>query len=81
MEVPVSSDSEEDISEEALCLLAKDFEDEVDINIHFHCEHCIKLSKCQEIPKPGWCCEIIECNNGCGRKWVRNCFDEFKSQA
>ncbi|XP_076030354.1 F-box only protein 30-like isoform X2 [Oratosquilla oratoria] len=70
MEAPVSSYSEEDEeSDESLNYCAADFEDEVDINIHFHCEHCIKLYKCQERPKPGWSCEIMNCDNGCGLRF------------
>ena len=63
-----SSDSE-DQSDDSM-LLPEDFEDEVDINIHFHCEHCIKMTKCLERPKQGWSCEIDYCPNGCGHKLV-----------
>ncbi|XP_071539377.1 F-box only protein 30-like isoform X2 [Panulirus ornatus] len=67
MEAPVDSDTEEG-SDESVSL-PEDFEEEVDINIHFHCEHCIKMMKCQERPKPGWCCEMELCSNGCGHKF------------
>ena len=43
-------------------------ENEVHIDIHLHCEHCFKLKKCNEQPKSGWCCEIINCPNRCGHR-------------
>lgn len=66
MEAPVDSDNEEG-SDESL-LLAEEYDDEVDINIHFHCEHCVKMGRCQERPKLGWACEIDYCPNGCGHR-------------
>ncbi|XP_045129517.1 F-box only protein 30-like isoform X2 [Portunus trituberculatus] len=68
MEAPVDSSDSEDQSDDSM-FLPEDFEDEVDINIHFHCEHCIKMSKCLERPKQGWSCEIDYCPNGCGHKF------------
>ncbi|MPC77969.1 hypothetical protein E2C01_072439 [Portunus trituberculatus] len=74
MEAPVDSSDSEDQSDDSM-FLPEDFEDEVDINIHFHCEHCIKMSKCLERPKQGWSCEIDYCPNGCGHKlWNHVCF-------
>ncbi|XP_045597654.1 F-box only protein 30 isoform X2 [Procambarus clarkii] len=67
MEAPVESDREEG-SDESVGI-AEDYDDEVDINIHFHCEHCFKMMKCTERPKPGWCCELEMCFNGCGHKF------------
>ncbi|KAK4295314.1 hypothetical protein Pmani_032125 [Petrolisthes manimaculis] len=64
MEAPVDSDTEEGSDESFE--VPTDLEDEVDINIHFHCEHCFKLRQCQERPRPGWCCDVQYCVNGCG---------------
>lgn len=69
MEAPVDSSDSEDGSDESM-VFTGDFEEEVDINIHFHCEHCVKTGKCQERPKPGWACEIDYCPNSCGHKSV-----------
>nr|XP_053646474.1 F-box only protein 30-like [Cherax quadricarinatus] len=66
MEAPVESDNDEG-SDESIAL-PDDYDDEVDINIHFHCEHCIKMMRCTERPKPGWCCEFDVCSNGCGHR-------------
>lgn len=63
----MDSDSE-DGSDESLLLL-EEYEEEVDINIHFHCEHCVKMGRCQERPKPGWACDIDYCPNGCGHRF------------
>lgn len=65
----MDSDSE-DGSDESL-LLPEEYEEEVDINIHFHCEHCVKMGRCQERPKPGWACDIDYCPNGCGHRSVK----------
>ncbi|XP_042211797.1 F-box only protein 30-like isoform X2 [Homarus americanus] len=67
MEAPVESDTD-DGSDESITLPG-DYEDEVDINIHFHCEHCFKMTRCKERPKPGWSCELELCQNGCGHKF------------
>lgn len=69
MEAPVDSSDNEEGSDESL-LLPEEYEEEVDINIHFHCEHCVKMGRCQERPKPGWACEIDYCPNGCGHRSV-----------
>uniref|UniRef100_A0A2P2I3M8 F-box only protein 30-like n=1 Tax=Hirondellea gigas TaxID=1518452 RepID=A0A2P2I3M8_9CRUS len=65
---PVSSCDEEDEAEIAAILQEELQFDEVDINIHFHCEHCVKL-KCKVWPKPGWSCEIISCPRNCGMRF------------
>lgn len=65
----MDSDSE-DGSDESL-FLPEEYEEEVDINIHFHCEHCVKMGRCQERPKPGWACDIDYCPNGCGHRSVK----------
>lgn len=66
---PVSSADEEDEAEITAILQEELQYDEVDINIHFHCEHCFKLSKCKEWPKPGFSCEIISCPHYCGQRF------------
>ncbi|XP_063608754.1 F-box only protein 30-like isoform X1 [Penaeus indicus] len=68
MEAPVETDTE-DGSDESVTSLPDDSDDEVDINIHFHCEHCIRMYRCHERPKPGWSCEVELCPNRCGQKF------------
>lgn len=59
----------DDSKDESLSFNADDSDFEVDINIHFHCEHCFKLNKCREPPKPGWSCEVVWCPNDCGQRF------------
>ncbi|KAF2367792.1 F-box domain [Trinorchestia longiramus] len=67
---PVSSASDDDDDEELAAILQEEIKyDEVDINIHFHCEHCFKLSKCKVYPKAGWSCEVISCPHYCGMRF------------
>ncbi|KAB7493671.1 F-box only protein 30 [Armadillidium nasatum] len=68
MEAAIDHDSEDD-NDDSECILPEGLEDEIDINIHFHCEHCFNFAKCNERSKPGWCCDIIDCVNGCGHRF------------
>ncbi|ROT79233.1 F-box only protein 30-like [Penaeus vannamei] len=77
MEAPVESDTE-DGSDESVTSLPDDSDDEVDINIHFHCEHCIRMYRCHERPKPGWSCEVELCPNSCGQKFHLCKFEEHR---
>ncbi|XP_037783869.1 F-box only protein 30-like isoform X2 [Penaeus monodon] len=77
MEAPVETDTE-DGSDESVTSLPDDSDDEVDINIHFHCEHCIRMYRCHERPKPGWSCEVELCPNRCGQKFHLCKFEEHR---
>ncbi|XP_042872456.1 F-box only protein 30-like isoform X2 [Penaeus japonicus] len=77
MEAPVESDTE-DGSDESVASLPDEVDDEVDINIHFHCEHCIRMYRCHERPKPGWSCDLELCPNSCGQKFHLCKFEEHR---
>ncbi|XP_068213086.1 F-box only protein 30-like isoform X2 [Palaemon carinicauda] len=77
MEAPVESDTD-DSKDESISFNADEVDFEVDINIHFHCEHCFKLNKCREPAKPGWSCEVVWCPNDCGQRFHTCKMDEHQ---
>lgn len=67
IEAPVNINSDSD-DENDESIGSYDDDEEVNISIHFHCEHCFKISRCNEKPKDGFCCEIIRCPQDCGHR-------------
>ncbi|CAL4130688.1 unnamed protein product, partial [Meganyctiphanes norvegica] len=77
IEAPVNINSDtDDENDESIGSFEDD--EEVDINIHFHCEHCFKISKCKEKPKTGFSCEIILCPLDCGHRFHVCKIDEHR---